>query len=352
MNLPILPMDNLHNDDSENESFNISTKMAECIQLVEPVLLELVFWYNTERLKLIHMVDSIYQFDPLTKTIMDWGIVIWTFFKYIYFRATHYRVEPKGQWLSLVGLLEYPGEANPNYTYNFVENFERDELNELRLDDYMDKFYSRAQKTIIQNPKHKEILLILKESDEKYFVRTCINPVAEYRALITPPKYSHVELFCIEYKHPKMTSPISLSIPKSYLWVGNELLSMAFVRRLLEYEPLFVSYYFDEDYVINIIDQNIQQHTLTRLNYIVLEEDSLVVITLPEKITIPDVIYSEKCNSDDEDVLEDDDQDDDEDVIEDVIEDVLEEPYEPSVEQPGDDEYESDWDTPIPIFEE
>ena len=95
------------------------------------------------------------------------------------------------------------------------------------------------------------------------------------------------------------------------------------------------------------------------LNYIVLEEDSLVVITLPEKITIPDVVYSEEYNPQDENDTQDENEDEDPNaeiatrrlpVV--VSTESFEQPYENSIEQPVNDEYESDWDTPLPIFDE
>jgi len=262
-------------------------KYTFIIKLMEPLLLESVFWYNQKKIQFENLMRTLYNMDPIIQTLVDICIIFIGFFQWIYFRATHLRIEPGGDWLSMSALLEYPGETNPHYLYNFVEKYEQTdstgiwtELNDGKLIDRpehcMEMVYNKAKNTINYDHHTKEILLIIKYSGD-YVVRTCIDPSIEYRPVIIPRVKSHVDLLCIEYRHPKMTLPVSITIPKSYFWVGNELLSMAFVQRMLEYQPLYIQYYFDENYVVNIIDQNIQQYQLNRNTYIVLEEDSIRV---------------------------------------------------------------------------
>jgi hypothetical protein len=98
----------------------------------------------------------------------------------------------------------------------------------------------------------------------------------------------------VEYKHPDMARPVSIAIPSSYFYVGNELLSMAFVRRMLEYTSLFTTFVFDENYTVNIIDQTINQYQLTSRNYIVLEKETIRVVE------IPDEVWKKRLDSDDE----------------------------------------------------
>lgn len=81
---------------------------------------------------------------------------------------------------------------------------------------------------------------------------------------------SEIEFLYIEYNHPNMKESIELSIPESFYVCGNQLLSCAFVLRLLEKQP--VAYIFDDKYFLNVLDQNIDRIQLTMHNYIELSK--------------------------------------------------------------------------------
>ena len=267
------------------------------MKLIEPILLEIVIWYNRRSIEWKNTMTRLYKNEPVIQIMADIVFSVCAFIQWVvstlYFRATHLHIEPKGDWLSLVGLFEQPDEPeNTNYRFNFAEKYEyinsdvdsTTNIEHLTPTSCMEVYYSRALTTIQQDKRVKEILLTLKDADT-YLVRTCVDTTVEHRAIQTTYTKSNVEFLCIEYRHPKMTSPISITIPQSYFWVGNELLSMAFIQRFLEYQSLFVAYYFDEEYVVNVIDQDIQQFQLTRNNYIVLEEDTFRVVTLTAENT-------------------------------------------------------------------
>jgi hypothetical protein len=256
--------------------------------LIEPFLIEMVFWYNRKTIEWKNTMTTLYTSDPIIQTVSD---VVYTIFAFIrvavetlYFQATHLRIEPSGNWLSLVGLIEHPSLADTNYRYNFVEKYE-----DMVSDDtdttsdnasaLLEAYYSRAVNTMISDKHIKEILLTIKDTDA-HLVRTCIDIAIQHRPCAIPFQKSNVEFLCIEYTHPKLSSPITITIPATYFVVGNELLSMAFIQRFLEYQSLFVTYYFDEEYVVNVMDQDIQQYQLRRNNYIVLEEDTIRVVTI------------------------------------------------------------------------
>jgi hypothetical protein len=96
-----------------------------------------------------------------------------------------------------------------------------------------------------------------------------------------PPNYSNVKFVYIEYQHPKMNGvTIEIVLSKSLLVVGNELFSAGFICRWLHYfaETEFV---FDDNYILSIMDDNINQYTLRYGEYLVLEKDGLVQMTPP-----------------------------------------------------------------------
>jgi hypothetical protein len=80
----------------------------------------------------------------------------------------------------------------------------------------------------------------------------------------------------VNYVHPDMAEPIDLSFISGEMYcVGNYLLSTAFVRRCLEYQP--TPFVFDDRYTIQVIDSNVDMHTLTHSDYMKITENQIVI---------------------------------------------------------------------------
>jgi len=89
---------------------------------------------------------------------------------------------------------------------------------------------------------------------------------------------SEVSFFLIEFiSSSKWYSPISLSIPKEMLMVGNELFSPAFLLRLLEHQK--EPFYFDDNYQLVLVDHNLVSFVLTSNQYIQLNLSTYDIIT-------------------------------------------------------------------------
>ena len=84
---------------------------------------------------------------------------------------------------------------------------------------------------------------------------------------------SSVRFLSVEYRNPAMDGSISLNIDKGYYLEGNHLLSSAFVRRCLEYQCSPKSYYFDMNYTLSVMDNEINMIELKSSQYVVLEKD-------------------------------------------------------------------------------
>jgi mannose-1-phosphate guanylyltransferase len=72
-----------------------------------------------------------------------------------------------------------------------------------------------------------------------------------------------------------MGNTIELVIPEGMWRKGNVLFTPTFILRLLKHQT--TSYYFDLDYKINIMDQDVQNITLSSNRFIVLEENSYII---------------------------------------------------------------------------
>jgi hypothetical protein len=80
----------------------------------------------------------------------------------------------------------------------------------------------------------------------------------------------------IEYTHPLQDVPINIKLKAAYYVVGNELFSPAFVLNALENQP--AEFYFDKDYVLNLMDSDVTTFSITSNQYILIEAEETYVI--------------------------------------------------------------------------
>lgn len=88
---------------------------------------------------------------------------------------------------------------------------------------------------------------------------------------------SDVKFLSIEYSNPDMKEPIRITLNKDLFQIGNELLSNAFVLRYLQYQMQY--YVYANDYTITVIDDKVNQFTLTSKQYLLLEKNEYKIIT-------------------------------------------------------------------------
>ena len=73
-----------------------------------------------------------------------------------------------------------------------------------------------------------------------------------------------------------MKDRLVIELDKNVYFANNIVLSSLFIKRYLEYQV--ENYVFDENYTINLMDNNINMITLTQLDSILLGENSYTVI--------------------------------------------------------------------------
>ena len=92
--------------------------------------------------------------------------------------------------------------------------------------------------------------------------------------------YSNTEtkgsFLSVEYTHPNMKNKIVMNIPKDVMIQGNIIMSPLFIKRYLEYQ--YEYYIFDENYKVNIMDNNVNMLSLKYTDSILLSEKSYSVI--------------------------------------------------------------------------
>lgn len=119
------------------------------------------------------------------------------------------------------------------------------------------------------------ILLLGKDHKERYYSRLITVEDRDKKDLIWKDNIeSDVSFFSISYSHPKMKESIAIDISPKYMYVGNEILSRAFIARYLTLLPNYTQYIFDNEYVIDILDSNFNEIQLKWEDYLLIEKDS------------------------------------------------------------------------------
>lgn len=139
---------------------------------------------------------------------------------------------------------------------NFVEEYVDEDFIDLIEDDHMDVFFTM-------------------KTDQMY-ICNIYNEYVNDDIKLTAYK-SSVSFISIEYTHPAMSEPIQIELDEKWYYDGNEILSKLFIQRYLMHQCL--PYIFTDDYLVNIIDSDVNQITLNKNQYILLKPDEYKIVT-------------------------------------------------------------------------
>lgn len=243
-------------------------KKRESIQAFfqNQILLNIVFTYS----KFIVLVDNykktVFNQYPILKKWEEKSIKI---LNILYSKYQNKKSEPfYDNWISISKMIVYDDVMNSLYfKYNIEEEY--------KIIKYENPEFYDSNSLIIEmneNTNIKECLIISKYNN-KYncFVQNKLSlKYCEIRKETCKNPF-----LSIEYRHKMMKNPISINLDKGYFLVGNEILSKSFILRYLEYNT--EKTYYDSDYEIHIIDNNINNVILKSTEYILLEKNNYFV---------------------------------------------------------------------------
>jgi hypothetical protein len=204
--------------------------------------------------------------------------------RYVVSQWRNVRIEPfQSQWMSVCTLSRDPEDLKITLTSNGDHTVEFGYL-------FDEKFYNNpdwpkdraAESFSVSCEVHAafskfedvETLMLLKCGD-LYLSRSVLTAPTKSTLSWTP---SSVRFINIDYSHPKMMIPLSLTVETGFFLEGNHLFSAAFVRRCLEYQNNPSDYYFDTNYTLTIMDDQVNMRFLTSEDYVVLEKESYKVV--------------------------------------------------------------------------
>lgn len=141
----------------------------------------------------------------------------------------------------------------------------------------------------------KEHVFIAKKKDNRYICKVCFpghvkciasdelmaessnQEVKETDVEETDVEENEVSFLYVEYVHPKMMdTPIPLPFPDGLIQPLNELFTPAFILRQLQTQTNY--YYFDMDYKITILDNNLKTFDLKSDQYLLIHKNSYEII--------------------------------------------------------------------------
>ena len=151
------------------------------------------------------------------------------------------------------------------------------ELDSIPLRD-SDEIRQEIRKKLFETQHHTNGKLFLYQffNQEKLVKMVSITPYGFHLNIHEPSVVSKVKFLDIQYHHPDMSEPLILELSKEYYYIGNQLFSNAFVYRMLLYQPF--PFVFDEHYMLELMDNDLEIMTLKSTEYLVLEDTSYCVV--------------------------------------------------------------------------
>jgi hypothetical protein len=199
-------------------------------------------------------------------------------------KAKGYEIEPYGNnWISISTIEETNKQLllGDQYVYSEKYHFINPESNtSLAVND----FYKQCMDHTCEIAKSKckvnvlETLVTMKVFD-KYLHAAYFNvDNAVHSDYVLPLVAGRNQFLSIEYTHPHMKSGIVIAIPDSMYCNTSCILTPVFIQRYLAHQDKL--YFFDMNYVVKIMDTNINTFSIKSNQYIKLSERSYSVITV------------------------------------------------------------------------
>jgi hypothetical protein len=232
---------------------------------------------------------TLYETYPFVNTFTE---NVYNLLNYVKSMIFNYQIEPFDYFWSCVAYIELNNNNNNNknmYEYNdYYPHLSYNQKPDPNIALEYDKVFS-ISKSIKTKSVHEHLILVK-------FYDKCISRVHRIHygndedttndnTNDTKINNGDIQLLPCEkpfvsivYSHPKMKDVIYLDIDPMFYLNENEILSPVFILRLLKYQK--TPFVFDNDYSIEIMDNDINVIHLTNKHYILLHENSYGVVDI------------------------------------------------------------------------
>ena len=239
-------------------------------------LYRFILLYAMTTHKIYHYKEKVWTKYPVLRTFFEKVEYSW---KYAMAKLQNRYIEPYAkEWISTCLLIEKTPTQFVYEETSCVSITGVDEWNRL-----FDKSCNNLFEDIFQSTHIREGMVVMQKPDSVMYRCFFENKsgfmsdlMAGYFGLL--PRKVDVKFLSVAYTHPQMSKQIYLELDESVYRKNNMILSPLFVRRCLEYqnEP----FVFDDNYLLKIMDNNIQNIEMTSQQYMVLNNYDYTVETI------------------------------------------------------------------------
>uniref|UniRef100_A0A6C0JG49 Uncharacterized protein n=1 Tax=viral metagenome TaxID=1070528 RepID=A0A6C0JG49_9ZZZZ len=193
-----------------------------------------------------------------------------------------YRIEPfQTNWICVSVLLKKNPIVFLSDEFEYLETYDfiREQANTRSVETYVDGFvdsYNTINSILHSSPNMGEGMVTMKIGDQ--YINHIYPCEEEGEISVEFPLVScNFYFLSVKYTHPLMDDVIYIDIDKNYFYNGNKILSPLFIKKYLDHQRF--NYHFDMDYVVEIIDNDVETFSLTSNQYILLGESRYSIVT-------------------------------------------------------------------------
>lgn len=239
---------------------------------------------------------NLYNNYPEVKRLVDFSLYS---IKYINSQINKNKIEPwNDSWVRTGFLLKNNDTFFHGDKYIYMENYEY--LVKEANDNYspkdiiqhsFDYFYDIAESICKTNDNIIQTMTTMRKGNS-YSMSICYDNHNNPPRFKAPFKEVDNPFISIEYSNSDNTNKIVIE-PENCWFVGNSMLSSIHIKQILEYQEDV--YNFDLDYVLNVIDVDMNMYTIKNHQYIYIDENGKALL---KEITLG--TETDSSNSDDE----------------------------------------------------
>jgi len=256
----------------------ISKKIGS-IHVIKANALTFLVYYS----KFINFVNcnykKLYNDYPVARSIVDYSFY---WFNYSYSYVIRKKIEPlSSYWISTSILSKRDKNRYVGEEYTLLESYEFMKTpyqlieKQMACESSYNETCDAADSIVLNSSSYIEGMVKMKLGDN-YIYRIFDNTNGFFKEFMMPLLSSKAKFLSIEYTHPIMKKSISIDLNKSIYFVDNQILSPTFVKLYLEYQPEL--YHFDMDYVLKIMDSDINTFEIGFDKSILLTADGYKII--------------------------------------------------------------------------
>jgi len=253
---------------------SLFTKQIENkVNTIKSSAITFLLHYSKFATKIQDKYKYVYDNNVVVKLLVDQSFY-WV--DYVYSFLIRKKIEPfQSYWISSSVLSKRDKNRYIGEEFTLLESYEFIKDPNVNCETSYNEICDAVDSIVLNSQSYIEGLVKMKLGDN-YIYRMFDSNNGLFKEFNLPLVPSKTRFLSIVYFHPLMKKTIFITLDKSVYFVDNQIPSPTFVKLYLEYQPEF--YHFDMDYVVKIMDNDINTLELTFDKSILLTEDGYKIV--------------------------------------------------------------------------